>query len=136
MPKVLFTEKYKGLSAEAKLLYGLMLDRMQLSAINGWCDKNGEVFIFYTIAETSEMLGCGHDKATYVCELYTDDRGMIYQFSYRIAGTIIDAPSIENVEKGHCCHETYPYGAPNFPEPHFDLEFFEILPWVLDVDGN
>ena len=64
MPKVLFTEIYKGLSAEAKLLYGLMLDRMQLSAINGWCDKNGEVFIFYTIAETSEVLGCGHDKAT------------------------------------------------------------------------
>ena len=64
MPKVLFTERYKGLSAEAKLLHGLMLDRMQLSAINGWCDKNGEVFIFYTIAETSEMLGCGHDKAT------------------------------------------------------------------------
>ena len=64
MPKVLFTDKYKDLSAEAKLLYGLMLDRMQLSAINGWCDKNGEVFIFYAIAETSEMLGCGHDKAT------------------------------------------------------------------------
>ena len=64
MPKVLFTNEYKDLSAEAKLLYGLMLDRMQLSAINGWCDKNGEVFIFYTIAETSEMLGCGHDKAT------------------------------------------------------------------------
>ena len=64
MPKVLFTDEYKDLSAEAKLLYGLMLDRMQLSAINGWCDKNGEVFIFYTIAETSEILGCGHDKAT------------------------------------------------------------------------
>ncbi len=64
MPKVLFTDEYKDLSAEAKLLYGLMLDRMQLSAINGWCDKNGEVFIFYTIVETSEMLGCGHDKAT------------------------------------------------------------------------
>ena len=64
MPKVLFAEKYKGLSAEAKLLYGLMLDRMQLSAINGWCDKSGEVFIFYTISETSEVLGCGHDKAT------------------------------------------------------------------------
>ena len=64
MPKALFAENYKSLSAEAKLLYGLMLDRMQLSAINGWCDKNGEVFIFYTIAETSEVLGCGHDKAT------------------------------------------------------------------------
>ena len=64
MPKVLFKDEYKNLSAEAKLLYSLMLDRMQLSAINGWCDKNGEVFIFYTIAETSEVLGCGHDKAT------------------------------------------------------------------------
>lgn len=70
MPKVLFTDKYKGLSAEAKLLYGLMLDRMQLSSINGWYDKNGEIFIFFTIAETSEMLGCGHDKATKLqCEL-------------------------------------------------------------------
>ena len=64
MPKVLFTDEYRDLSAEAKLLYGLMLDRMNLSAVNGWCDKNGEVFIFYTIAETSEVLGCGHDKAT------------------------------------------------------------------------
>lgn len=64
MPKALFTERYKGLSVEAKLLYGLMLDRMQLSTINGWCDKNGKIFIFFTIAETSKMLGCGHDKAT------------------------------------------------------------------------
>ncbi len=64
MPKALFSDEYKNLSAEVKLLYGLMLDRMSLSAINGWCDKNGEVFIFYTIAETSENLGCGHDKAT------------------------------------------------------------------------
>lgn len=63
-PSPICEQQDKGLSAEAKLLYGLMLDRMQLSAINGWCDKNGEVFIFYTIAETSEMLGCGYDKAT------------------------------------------------------------------------
>ena len=47
-----------------KIDFHLMLDRLQLSEINGWCDKNGEVFIFYTIAETSEMLDCGHDKAT------------------------------------------------------------------------
>lgn len=61
---MLYTDEYKDLSAKAKLLYGLMADRMQLSAINGWCDKNREVFILYTITETSEMLGCGHDKAT------------------------------------------------------------------------
>ena len=51
MPKVLFTDKYKSLSAEAKLLYGLMLDRMHLSAINGWCDKNGEGFIFVSVRD-------------------------------------------------------------------------------------
>lgn len=64
MPKVLFSENFEGLSAEAKLLYGLMLNRTQLSAVNNWCNKNGEVFIFFTIAETSIILGCGHDKAT------------------------------------------------------------------------
>lgn len=64
MPKVLFSEKFKNLSAKAKLLYGLMLDRKQLSTVNNWCDKNGEIFIFFTIAETSIILGCGHDKAT------------------------------------------------------------------------
>lgn len=64
MPKLLFTEKYKDLSAEAKLLYGLMLDRTSLSAINGWCDRQGEVFIFFTIEETCKKLGCSHDKAT------------------------------------------------------------------------
>ena len=34
-------------------------------------------------------------------------------------------------------HEIYPYGAPEFPEPHFDLECVMYLPWVLDepIDG-
>ena len=76
------------------------------------------------------------EKATYVGELYTDDRGILYQFSYRIAGTIIEAPNEENVKEGHCCYETYSYGAPNFPEPHFDLEFFEILPCVVEETQN
>lgn len=56
MPKVLFSENFKNLSAEAKILYGLMLDRTQLSAANNWCDKNGEVFIFFTITETVVLL--------------------------------------------------------------------------------
>lgn len=40
IPKVLFTEeRFKNISAEAKVLYGLLLDRMSLSAKNGWQDK-------------------------------------------------------------------------------------------------
>ena len=72
------------------------------------------------------------EKATYLSELYTDDDGVHYQFSYRIAGTILAEPTQEVTALGRCCHEPYPYGAPNFPEPHFDLEFWVTLPWVLE----
>lgn len=64
VPKALFTNsKYKAVSAEAKLLYGMLLDRMGLSAKNGWCDNVGLVFIYFTIDEAMEYLGCGHEKA-------------------------------------------------------------------------
>ncbi len=59
IPKVLFTdERFKGLSAEAKVLYGLLLDRMSLSAKNGWLDKDGRVFIVFTVEDIMEALGC------------------------------------------------------------------------------
>lgn len=37
VPKVLFTnERFWNISADAKMLYGILLDRMSLSAKNGW----------------------------------------------------------------------------------------------------
>mgnify|MGYP001031550623 CR=1 FL=1 len=56
--------KFKRLSVEAKLLYGLLLDRMELSTKNGWYDDTGRVYIYYTLNEIQENLNCGHDKAT------------------------------------------------------------------------
>ena len=45
VPKVLFTnERFWNISADAKMLYGILLDRMSLSAKNGWIDKNGRVY--------------------------------------------------------------------------------------------
>ena len=44
VPKVLFEEKYKSVSTNAKMLYGLLLDRMYLSVKNGWIDKQGRVY--------------------------------------------------------------------------------------------
>ncbi|MDE7430707.1 MAG: replication initiator protein A [Lachnospiraceae bacterium] len=39
IPKQLFTEKqFDVLSIGAKLLYGMMIDRMELSQRNGWLD--------------------------------------------------------------------------------------------------
>ena len=77
-------------------------------------------------------LGISPEKATYVSELYTDDAGVHYQFSYRLAGAILDQNGAENRKDIRCWNDPYPYGAPGFPEPHFDLEFYAALPWVLE----
>jgi hypothetical protein len=64
IPKVLFTdERFKSVSAEAKVLYGLMLDRMGLSLKNSWLDDRNRVYIIYTVAEIMETLGCAEQKA-------------------------------------------------------------------------
>lgn len=56
-------EQFRKLSTDAKLLYGLFLDRVGLSAKNGWYDEKGRVYIYYTINEIREDMNCGNDKA-------------------------------------------------------------------------
>ena len=64
IPKALFTEPcYQALSLEAKVLYGLLLDRMGLSVRNRKMDSCGRVYIFFTMESTLEMLNIGHNKA-------------------------------------------------------------------------
>lgn len=70
VPKVLITaDRYKNITAEAKLLYGLLLDRMGLSMKNGWTDENGFVYIYYTVAAVRKDLSCGKEKA---CKLLAE----------------------------------------------------------------
>ena len=57
VPKVLFTEDcFWNVSTDAKLLYGILLDRMNLSARNGWLDEEGRVYIIFTIEEIKGAL--------------------------------------------------------------------------------
>lgn len=64
-PKAFFqSDEYKDLSAEAKILYGILLDRVSLSAMNEWKDEAGRVFIYCTLESIQEALGCAHQKAT------------------------------------------------------------------------
>lgn len=64
IPRQLITNpKFKHISTDAKLLYGMLLDRMGLSAKNQWCDDDGRVFIYYTVEEICEDMTCGRDKA-------------------------------------------------------------------------
>lgn len=63
IPKLLFTDnRFKELSCEAKVLYGLMLDRMDLSMKNGWVDDKNRVYIYFTLDDAQNCLRCGHDK--------------------------------------------------------------------------
>ena len=62
IPKLLFTDsRYAGISVEAKVLYGLMLDRMSLSVRNNWVDDNNRVYIYFTLEEIKKR---GHKDRT------------------------------------------------------------------------
>lgn len=77
MPKVLFTDpRYKGIPTEAKMLYAFMLDRQSLSKKNGWLDKEGNIYIIFTLQEAMEFLGVGHEKAVKLFATLDQERGI------------------------------------------------------------
>lgn len=64
IPRQLITHpRFKPLSSDAKLLYGMLLDRMGLSIKNKWYDDNRRIYIYYTVEEICYDLNCGRDKA-------------------------------------------------------------------------
>lgn len=70
IPKMLITgEEYRYISTDAKLLYGLLLDRVGLSVRNEWLDEQGRVFVYYTVESVREDLNCGKEKA---CKLFDE----------------------------------------------------------------
>ena len=78
VPKVLFTDKehFGGLSNEAKLLYGLLLERMSLSRKNNWIDKHNRVYIIFPVEEIEESLNVGHEKALNLLKELDDQSGI------------------------------------------------------------
>lgn len=78
VPKVLFTEDcFWNVSTDAKLLYGILLDRMNLSARNGWLDEGGRVYIIFTIEEIKGALGCAEKKAVKLLDELEKKCGLI-----------------------------------------------------------
>ena len=77
IPKLLFTEEYfKKISVEAKVLYGLMLDRMSLSMKNQWMDDEGRAYIYYSLEDIMEALGCSNKKAISIMKELDTDAGI------------------------------------------------------------
>lgn len=64
LPKWLFKEPYKKLSNNAKIMYALLYNRLDLSLESKWHDRNGKVFMYFTTAEFCEELGCSEKTVT------------------------------------------------------------------------
>jgi hypothetical protein len=77
VPRLLIKDdRFKNLSSDAKLLYGLMLDRMSLSMKNGWMDNQNRAYIIYTVDNIMSDLGCGKEKAVKVLAELDANKGI------------------------------------------------------------
>lgn len=64
LPKILIRDaRFKKISSDAKILYGIMLDRMSLSRENKWMDQNNRVYIIFTLKEVMKEFECCQRKA-------------------------------------------------------------------------
>ena len=78
IPKLLLTDdRFAEISTDAKLLYGLLLDRMELSYRNGWIDEQNRVFIIFTAEEVMEAIGCAAQKAVKLLSELENKAGLI-----------------------------------------------------------
>lgn len=69
-PKVFFTdEKFRELTSDAKILYGILLDRVSLSTKNKWLDEKGRIYVYMTISSIEKALGRCHQKS---CKLLAE----------------------------------------------------------------
>lgn len=73
----IYDEKYKTLSNNAKMLYMLLFDRLELSLKNGWHDKEGNVFQYYTNEQLMFDLNCNSNKTIIKIKKELKDAGLI-----------------------------------------------------------
>lgn len=129
VPKVLFTnDRFKYLSAEAKTLYGILLDRVPLSAKNGWIDEQGRVYIICTIEEIMADMNCGNKKAIQLLSDLEDKVGLIERkrqglgkpnLIYVKNFISVDSP----VERHYLEYGSARWGGPKDIEPFIDPVF-------------
>ena len=63
---------FKSLSADAKLLYALIVDRFNLSIANKWRDENGTPYVYFSIDSVMESVGCAKAKAVKLMDTLED----------------------------------------------------------------
>lgn len=63
IPRVLMTKTaYKELSADAKVMFGILLDRLALAVKYGWIDADGQAYIIYLQEELQRDMNMSKRK--------------------------------------------------------------------------
>ncbi len=77
IPKLMMTEElFASLSLQAKILYGLMLDRVGMARKNGWIDEAGRAYVIYPISEIQQDMNIS--KGTSInCIKELEDIGLV-----------------------------------------------------------
>ncbi len=113
IPRWLFFDgRYKDISLEAKMVYGFLLNRFQLSKLNGWINDDGEVFLIYTREDLSEELGISYRK-TIACMKELKDAFLIWErrCGRGVANQIYLARVEQNEAEAHR-HKSAPFVSP------------------------
>jgi len=103
IPKLLFTDKrFSKLSIEAKVLYGLLLDRMSLSIKNGWYDEENRVYIYFKISDAMECMNICKEKAIKLFAELDSEKGcgLIFRIKQRLCKP--DIIYVMNFNSGEC----------------------------------
>lgn len=77
MPKyLLFDPRFSKLSSDSKILYCCMLDRVSLSISSDWRDKEGRVFIYYSVEEACKLLNKSNRTVTKIMSELDTEKGL------------------------------------------------------------
>lgn len=113
MPRWLFCDRrYKGISLEAKVAYTFLLNRFQLSRMNGWVNSGGEVFVVFTRESLAEEMGVSVRKAI-ECFKELSSAGLIWERRLgRGYPNQIYLAAVELSEADASLHNSAPFGRP------------------------
>lgn len=152
VPKALIkVDLFEKMSGDAKLLYAVLLDRMNLSLKNGWQDENGNAYIICTIDEIMDSIRCARQKAVKLLDeleheyqlverrrqglgkpnlLYVKD---LYQIKNSLAPTAEDIRFSISADKGFQWLECRPQSFENQKpdrKPEFESEQQKAVYWI------
>lgn len=118
MPRWLFFDpKYRQLSLETKVAYTFLLNRFQLSKLNGWINADNEVFIIYPREKLAEEMGISYRKAIACCKELLAARLIWEHRVGRGNANRIYMAAVTLSDDSACSHDAAPFSASEETQP-------------------